>query len=196
MQSDTTTPGDIMTLTHDYATTARRAESAVTDALDTWTSGFNAITAPFQALPSTGSFPTFPQFDAAEAVELQFKFVKRLTDVNYGYARQLAEVTNTVNGAVREHLEGLNTAVIEQLQSVSQITQSAVDTVEESVRESAAEAEKTERAQRKAARTAAREHYRSLTKNELSDEAAKRNLRKTGTVDELVDRLVADDTSK
>ena len=41
-----------------------------------------------------------------------------------------------------------------------------------------------------------REHYRTLTKNELSEEAAKRNLPKTGTIDELVDRLVENDTHK
>jgi tRNA uridine 5-carbamoylmethylation protein Kti12 len=185
-----------MTLTHDYAATTRRAESVLTDALDNWKNGLNAITAPLQAFPSNGSLPTFPQFDAAEAVELQFQFVKRVVDVNYGYARQLAEATNTVTDAVRQHIEGLSSAVLEQLQSVSEATQSAVDTLEDSVRETADEAEKAEREQRKAARDAAREHYRSLTKNELSDEAAKRNLRKTGTVDELVERLVADDTSK
>jgi hypothetical protein len=196
-----------MPLTYDYNATTRRAESVLTDALDNWKNGLNAFTAPLQALPSAGSLPNFPQFDAAEAVELQFNFVKRVTDVNYGYARQLAEATNTVTDAVRQHLEGLNTAVLEQMQSVSQATQSVVDTLEDSVRENAdeaervqretrQEAEKAERNERRNARNAAREHYRSLTKSELSDEAAKRNLRKTGSIDELVERLVEDDTNK
>jgi len=193
-----------MTLTQDYADTARRAESVFTDTLETWKNGLDAFTAPVQAfVPSTG---TFPQFDAAEAVELQFKFIKRVVEVNYEYARQLAEASNTVSGAVRQHIEGLSTAVFEQVQSVAEATQGVVEDLEESVRETADEvervqrealqaSEKVEREQRKQARNAAREHYRSLTKNELVDEAAKRNLRKTGTVDELIDRLVEDDTN-
>jgi hypothetical protein len=181
-----------MTLTQDFAATTRRAESFLNDALDNWKNGLDAFSTPLQAFPTTG---TFPKFDAAEAVELQFKFIQRVVDVNYGYALKLAEATNTVTGAVREHIEGLNTAVFEQLQSVSEATQSVVENLEDSVRETADEAEKAERDQRRQARNAAREHYRSLTKNELSDEAGKRNLRKTGTVDELVERLVEDDTN-
>ncbi len=233
-----------MALTNDYAANTRRAESVLTDALDNWKSGLNTLTAPFQAVPTT---PTFPQFDVAEALERQVKFMQQVIDVNVGYARQLAEATNTVTGAVRQHIEGLNTAVLKQVQSVSEATQGTVETLEESVRETADEVEQAqreareqaERAQREQREQAAkaereerqrvakaerekreqaeqaerekrqqaqkaerekrqqvREHYRSLNKNELSEEAAKRNLPKTGTVDELVDRLVQDVTSK
>jgi hypothetical protein len=193
-----------MTLTHDYAATTRRAESVITDALDSWKNGLNAVTAPFQAFPTARQFP---KFDAVEAVELQFQFIQRVVEVNYGYARQLAEATNTVTDAVRQHIEGLNSAVIEQFQSVSEATQSAVEHLEESVRETADEVERSERAarqkaakaereQRKQARNAAREPFLSLTKSELSDEAAKRNLPKTGTVNELIDRLAEDPADK
>jgi len=194
-----------MTLTDSYTTTARRAESVLTDALDSWKNGLNALAAPLQSIPGNVNLGNIPRFDAADAVELQFKVVKRVVDVNYGYARQLAEASNTVSGAVRQHLEGLNSVVLEQLQSVSRATQSAVDTLEETVRDTADDAvrmqrdarqaaEKAER--RKAARDAAREQYGSLNKSELSDEAAKRGLSKTGTVDELIERLVADDISE
>jgi ABC-type transporter Mla subunit MlaD len=204
-----------MTLTHDYAEATRRAESVFSGALDTWRTGVNAFNAPMQAMPSTYAFP---QFDAAEAVELQFKFINRVVNVNHEYAVQLAEAANTVAGAFRQHLEGLNTAVLEQFQGVSEATQTVIAELEDSVRETAdevervqreaqegadqaarearQEAEKAEREQRRQARSAAREHFRSLTKNELSAEAAKRNLTKTGTVDELVDRLVEADTKK
>ena len=37
--------------------------------------------------------------------------------------------------------------------------------------------------------------YEGLTKAELSDKLAERDLPKTGTVDELIDRLVAADTN-
>jgi uncharacterized protein YoxC len=202
-----------MTLTHDYAT--RRAESVFTDALDTWKNGFYAMSAPMQAFPTS---VTFPQFDVTDAVERQFKFIQKVVDVNYGYALQLAEASNTVAGAVRQHIEGLNAAFVEQVQGVSEVAQSTVESFEESVRETAeevqraqreardqveqveqdaaAKAEQAEREQVREARKAAREHYRSLTRNELADEAAKRNLPKTGTVDVLVHRLVEDDTNK
>ncbi len=43
-----------MTLTQDYAATARRAESIITEALDAWKNGLNAMTAPLQAFPTHG----------------------------------------------------------------------------------------------------------------------------------------------
>jgi tRNA uridine 5-carbamoylmethylation protein Kti12 len=181
-----------MTLTQDYAHTARRAESVFTDSLEAWKHGLDAFTAPVQALPRTAMFPGF---DAAEAVELQFTFIKRVLDVNYHYARQLAEATDTVAGAVLEHIEGLSTAVVEQVQGVAEATQNAVDTLEESVRETSDEIERLQHEARHRVDNAARERYRSLTKSELVDEAAKRNLPRTGTVDELIERLVQDVTS-
>ena len=45
----------------------------------------------------------------------------------------------------------------------------------------------------KAVRHTAEERYRDMTKAELSDELAKRELPRTGTVDELRARLVGDD---
>ena len=189
-----------MTVTDNYAANTRRAESVLTNALDGWRNGLNSWTAPFQTLPAT---PQFPQFDVAEALEQQVKVLQQFIDVNVEYARQLAEASNTVSGAVRQHIDGLNTVAFNQIRTVSETLQGTVETFEESVRETAEqaeqaqreEAERAERAEREKRRQV-REHYRTLTKNELSEEAAKRNLSKTGTVDELVDRLVQDVTSK
>ena len=200
-----------MTITHDFAANTRRAESVLTEALDTWKNGLNTLTAPFQAVPTT---PQFPQFDAAEALERQVQSMQQVIDVNVRYARQLAEAANTVAAAVRQHIEGLNSAMLSQVQSVSEVTQGTVEALEESVRGTADQAEQAEREEREQAEQAerekrqqaqkaerekrqqVREHYRGLNKNELSEEAAKRNLPKTGTVDELVERLVQDVTSK
>src|SRR5688572_26423551 len=185
-------PGDAMTVTHNYAANARRAESVLTNALDGWRNGLNTWTAPFQALPAT---PQFPRFDVTEALEQQVKVLQQFIDVNVEYARQLAEASNTVSGAVRQHIDGLCSVLFNQIQTASETLQGTVETFEESVRETAEqaeqaqreEAERAERAEREKRRQV-REHYRTLTKNELSEEAAKRNLHKTGTVDELVDR--------
>lgn len=128
-----------MTFTQDYADNARLAEAVVTETLEAWKNGLDAFFGPLQAGPSIGAFP---RFDVAKAVELEFQFIKQLVDVNYAYARRLAEATNTVNGAVRNHIEGLNTAVYAQVQDVAEATQSAVDTLEGSVREAASEVER------------------------------------------------------
>jgi len=200
-----------MTVTYNYADTTRRAESVLSNAVDTWKNGLNNWTAPFQSIPST---PQFPQFDVAEVVERQVNVVQHFVDVNAEYARQLAGAGNTVSGAVRQHLEGLSSVWFNQVQSVSEVLQGTVETFEENVRDNADQAEQVQREQEEKAeqaereerqaaqkaerekRAQVREHYRSLTKNELSEEAAKRNLPKTGTVDELVDRLVQSVTSK
>jgi hypothetical protein len=211
-----------MTVTDNYAANTRSAQSVLTNALDGWKNGLNSWTTPFQSLPTT---PQFPQFDVAEVLEQQVKVLQQFIDVNVEYARQLAEAGNTVSGAVRQHIDGLSTVLFNQIQTVSETVQGTVETFEESVRDTAEQAEQAqreeakqaERAQREEAKQAeqeerekrqeaqkaerekrqqVREHYRAMTKNELSEEAAKRNLPKTGTVDELVDRLVKDVTSK
>jgi hypothetical protein len=211
-----------MTVTDHYAANTRRAEAVLTNALDGWRNGLNNWTAPFQTLPTT---PRFPQFDVAEVLEQQVKVLQQFIDVNVEYARQLAEASNTVSSAVRQHIDGLSTVLFNQIQTVSETLQGTVETFEESVRETAEQAEQAQREQAEQAeqedreqaeqaeraerekrqqaqkverekRQQVREHYRALTKNELSEEAAKRNLPKTGTVDELVDRLVQDVTSK
>ncbi len=51
-----------------------------------------------------------------------------------------------------------------------------------------------EREQARQARQQARERYEGLTKAELSDELAERELPKTRTVEELIERLVGADS--
>ena len=131
-----------MTLPTDYTATTRRAESVLTGALDNWKNSLNAVTAPLQALPTVGNFP---QVDAAEALERQLKFLQQVIEVNYGYARQLAEATDTVSDAVRQHIEGLNTALLEQVKNVSETTQRNVESLEETLHETADQAERLQR---------------------------------------------------
>ena len=67
------------------------------------------------------------------------------------------------------------------------------DEAEEAAQKQVREAAKAERLERKEAEEKARAPYANLTKAELSEQAAKRDLPKTGTVDELIDRLVEAD---
>jgi len=196
-----------------YADAPRRAENQLSSTLESWKSGVSTVTDQFRAFPTLN---VLPQFDATEAVEQQFAFIKRVVDLNHEYARSLAEVANTLTGVTRQQIDSVSSAVREQVQGVSDAAVSSVDTIERTARDQAAQAERAEaeareaaeEAQRQQAREAARaerqqakeahdkarERYASLTKNELSDEAGKRGLPKTGTVDELIERLVENDT--
>ena len=163
-----------MTVPTEYADTTRRAENLLASTLESWRSGVSTVTDQFRAFPTLN---TFPQFDATEAVEQQFAVIKRVVDLNHEYARSLAEVANTLTGVTRQQIDSVSSAVHEQVQGVSDAARSGVDTLE------------------RTARDQARERYQRLTKNELSDEAGKRGLPKSGTVDELIERLVANDTT-
>jgi regulator of protease activity HflC (stomatin/prohibitin superfamily) len=202
-----------MTSTTDYTETTRRIENAFTTTLETWKNSLNSVTDQFRAFPTVAAFP---QLDATEAVERQFAFIKQVVDLNHDYAFKLAEVANTLTGVTRQQIESVSTVVRDQAQSLSEAARTGVDKVEQAVadqadqaekaerearaqaekaeREARAEAAKAERVEQKKAQDDARARYEGLNKAELADEAGKRNLAKTGTVDELVARLVEDDT--
>jgi hypothetical protein len=91
-------------------------------------------------------------------------------------------------------VDTLEHTVAEQADQAEKVEREARAQAEKVEREARAEAAKVERAERKKVQDDARARYEGLTKAELTDEAGKRNLVKTGTVDELVARLVEDDT--
>src|SRR3954469_6341440 len=186
-----------------YADIPRRAENQLSSTLESWKSGVSTVTDQFKAFPT---FNVLPQFDATKAVERQFAFLKRVVDLNHEYARSLAEVANTLTGVTRQQIDSVSSAVREQGRGVPDAARSGVDTIERTARDQAAQAERAEAEAREAAEEAqrqqakqahdqARERYAGLTKNELSDEAGQRGLPKTGTVDELIERLVENDTT-
>jgi hypothetical protein len=186
----------------DYAATTRNAQTVLSTTLDGWKDGLNSVTEQFRSFPTVGNLP---KIDVTEAVERQFAFIQQVVDINHRYARQLAEVANTLTGATRQQIESVSSVVRDQVESVSDVARNGVDTVEQTVREQADQAEQAEREQardaakaerqaRKEAQDKARARYEGLNKTELTEQAAKRDLPKTGTVDELVDRLVEDDT--
>jgi hypothetical protein len=191
-----------LTSATDYAAATRTAQTALTTTLDRWKDGVSTVTEQFRAFPTIGNLP---QVDVTEAVERQFAFVQQIVDLNHQYARQLAEVANTLTGATRSQLESVGSVVRNQVASISDVARTGADTVEQAAQEQADQAEqaerqqardaaKAERAERKEAHDKAAERYEGLTKAELSEQAAKRDLPKTGTVDELVARLVEADT--
>jgi hypothetical protein len=198
-----------LTSTTNYADITRRAENLLTSTLESWKRGLATVTDQLRAFPA---LTAFPQFDATEAVERQFALIRRIVDLNEQYARSFAEVANTLTSVTRQQIDFVSSAVRDQVQGASDVAHSGVNGIERTARDQAQQAEwveaeargaaeeaerqqareaaKAERQQRKEAQDKARERYESLNKNELSDEAGKRGLPKTGTVDGLIERLV------
>src|SRR4051812_14700571 len=148
----------VTTNPEDFAANARRAESVLTSALDSWKNGLDSVTNQFRAFPSVGNLP---QFDATEAVERQFAFIQQIVELNHQYARQLAEVANTLTGATRQQIESVSGAVRDQIQSVADTAQGNVDKLEQTVGDDTTDqAEQTQREARKQAEEAERQQER------------------------------------
>jgi hypothetical protein len=188
-----------VTLNQEYTATARRPE-AVAEVTNAWAENIQKATDQLRS----PVLPTLP-IDPTAFVEQWFDFTDRLTRVNREYAVNLTSVVTTLGGAVRQHIEGLGEAVRDQVQAVSQTTKDQLDKVADAEREQAEQAKQEEReharqvrnAERQKARQArqeARERYQGMTKSELADELAGRDLPKRGPVDELIERLVDADT--
>lgn len=189
-----------MTLQDEYTTTARRAQDAWSNAAEAWSQNIQKATEQVRT-PVVNVVPT----DATAVVEQWFDFAERVAKVNREYVLNLSGAANALGGAVRQHVDGLGEAVRDQVQTVSHTAKEELDKVAQAEREQAERVEQAEREQARAARNAerqdarqarqsARERYEGKTKAELTDELGRRDLPKTGNVDDLIERLVDADT--
>ena len=154
--------------TERYRAAASQSAGTVEKIADFWSQGSQKLT---DYLPSG-----LPQVNLVPVVERYFELVQRTVDMSRDLTLKWAEAAGTLSGAVREQAE------------------SVADKAEQAGKDLAREARKVEREQAKRAHDKARERYEGLTKAELSDLLEKRDLPKTGTVDELVERLVEADS--
>jgi len=183
-------------MTRHYSDAAGQARTAADKTADLWTQGAQGL---------TGLVPRLPQIDLIPAVERYFDLVQRMVDINRSLTVKWLQVTGTLTGVVRDQAESAADAVREMPASVGHVVHEQAAKAEQAVREQAEKAEQAEqergrearKAEREQARQAydqARERYEGLTKAELSDQLAARDLPKTGTVDELTERLIEDDS--
>ena len=146
-----------------------------------------------------------PEFDLTEPVARYFEYVQKSVDFNRDLAVKWAEVVTSMYGTVREQADKVTGIVKDQTDTVAEKTVQQARRAEDVANEQAAaaeEAKKEEERQAKAAERAAarqakkeaREQYEGLTKAELSDLLAERELPKSGTVEELIERLVSADS--
>ena len=184
-------------MTRQYSSAASRARSAVDKTADFWTQGARTL---------TDRLPGLPQIDLIPAVERYFDFVQGTVDINRRLTIKWLGAAGTLSEMVRDRAESAGSLVREKAESAGDIVRDKAQSAERTAREQAEKAELAEKerarearfAERRQARQAhdkARERYEGLTKAELSDQLAKRQLPKSGNVDELIERLVEADST-
>jgi len=161
--------------TERYRAATSQSASTVEKVADFWTQGSKKLT---DYMPAG-----LPQVDLVPFVERYFEFVQRTVDISRDLTIKWAESAGMLSGVVREQAESVSGLVREQAELAGQAEKEMVR-----------EARKAEREQAKHAHDKARERYEGLTKAELSDLLDKRDLPKTGNVDELIERLVEADS--
>jgi len=161
--------------TERYRAAASQSASTVEKVADFWTQGSKKLT---DYMPAG-----LPQVDLVPFVERYFEFVQRTVDISRDLTIKWAESAGMLSGVVRE-----------QAESVSGLVREQAELAGKAEKEMVREARKAEREQARHAHDTARERYEGLTKAELSDLLDKRDLPKTGNVDELIERLVEADS--
>ncbi|HLK01322.1 MAG TPA: hypothetical protein VKU39_15640 [Streptosporangiaceae bacterium] len=154
--------------TERYSAAASKSAGTVEKIADFWTQGSKQLT--------DRMLPGLPQVDLVPMVERYFEFVQRTVDISRDVTLKWAQAAGSLSGTVREQAESVGKKAEQAGQDVAR------------------EARRVEREQAKRAHDKARERYEGLTKAELSDQLDKRDLPKTGNVDELVERLVEADS--
>ena len=183
-------------MTRQYSAAASHARNAVDKTADFWTEGARTV---------TGRLPGLPQVDLVPAVERYFELVQRMVDINRRLAVRWAETAGTLSGVAREKAGSAGDVVREKAETAGNVVRGQAEKAEQAAREQAGKVEQAERelarqarqAEREQARRAherARQRYEGLPKAELSDLLAKRELPKTGNIDELIERLVEADS--
>jgi len=180
-------------MTRQYSSATSRARSAVDKTADFWAQGARTL---------TDRLPGLPQIDLIPAVERYFDLVQQTVDINRRLTIKWAEAAGTLSEMVRDRAESAGNLVREKAESAGDIVRDKAESAERTAREQAEQAEKerarearfAERRQARQAHDKARERYEGFTKAELSDQLAKRQLPKSGNVDELIERLVEADS--
>ena len=172
-------------MTRQYSTVASQASDATEKAADFWTQGVGKLAGRLPAL--------LPQVDLVPAVERYFDFVQRAVTVNRSIAVEWAQAVSALSGAARERAASASEAVRERAESFERAASEQAEKAEKAQEELAREARRIERQNAREAHEKARARYQGMTKAELSDLLARRDLPKTGNVDDLVERLVEAD---
>ena len=183
-------------MTRQYSSATSRARSAVDKTADFWTQGARTL---------TDRLPGLPQINLIPAVERYFDLVQQTVDINRRITIKWAEAAGTLSERARDRAQSAGDLVRDKAESAGDVVRDKAESAERTARAQAEQAEQAEKerarearfAERRQARQAhdkARERYEGFTKAELSDQLAKRQLPKSGNVEELIERLVEADS--
>jgi flagellar biosynthesis GTPase FlhF len=205
-------------MTGQYSAAASHARNAVEKTADVWTDGARAVTSRIFGLPQVDLVPAVERyFDLVQrTVDINRRLAVRRAEAAATLSGAGREKTESAGDVVREkaeaagdiareHAENAERAAREQPAKAEQAEKELARQARQAEREQAATAEQVEQELARQARQAEREHarqahararqrYESLTKAELSDLLARRDLPKTGNIDELIERLVEADS--
>jgi hypothetical protein len=189
-----------MTSTDLYTNAVAQARAATEKSVDTFKKGAQTFT------DQADLVAKLPTIDLTTPVQRYFDFVQQTVDANREFATKWAELVTSVSSTIREQAQSFGNVVKEQTTRVSDLVTDQAERAEQVAKDQAAAAEKAEKdqikqaqkAEREAAKEAhdeARAAYEGLTKAELADQLAERDLPKSGNVDELIERLVTADSN-
>ena len=182
-----------------YTNGAVQAREAAEKSAASWKRGVKAFT------DQAGLVARLPRLDLTGPISRYFEFLEEVVDAQRELATQWARMVTSLSDTVREQAQRVSGLVTDEVDAVAdlatrparqaqELAQEQAARAEDAAREQEREAKRAERAAARQERQQARERYEGLTKVELADQLAQRGLPKTGTVDELVDRLVSADS--
>lgn len=188
-----------ITTTESYTAATDQTRQATERGVDAFKKGAKTIS------DQAAVVATLPTVDLTEPVARYFDYIQKSVDLNRELATRWAEVLTAFSGTVREQAEKVSDIVQDQSEAVSDLAVQQAAKADELAREQAEQAEQVKRDEEKAARAAeraeakkakeqAREPYEGLTKAELADTLAERDLPKSGNLEELIERLVEADS--
>lgn len=187
------------TATESLTAVATSARQATEKSLQVFTDGAKTIT------DQVNRMTELPKVDLAEPVNRYFDYLQRSIDFNRGLAATWAEVFGSLAGTVYGQTKSLTEVATDQTKKVADLTVKQAEKLEQATREQATKVEEAEKEQARLTRQAeraeaklthqrARAPYEELTKAELAAQLEGRSLPKSGTVEELIERLVSADS--
>ena len=172
-----------MTSTKPYIAATTQARKVTEKSIEAWRNGAKTFTDQLERV-------RFPTIDLTEPVTRYFDSVQRAVDFNRDLATRWAELVTTLSGSVREQAAKVTGIVNDQTNTIADLTARQAEKAEEIAKK---QADTVEHAKKDQAQQA-REPYEGLTKAELIGQLTERGLPKSGTVDDLIERLVSADS--
>ena len=163
-----------MTIQEQYLDTFRQTQETWADLVKSFTKD-----TPWTFGPRS---PLFSYADPNKTIDQFFDFWEQSLEAQRTVAKQLVGATISAGEKVRE-----------QVESVSAVARQNADAIGKALRESSDAVTATFESAAATVREQAAKTYDDLNKAELQEELGARDLPKTGTVEELRERLVADD---